>query len=78
MYDEVLPQILRMWGETDYGYEGKYFSMPERNVLPKPYTKPHPPIWVARGSPSTFEKAGAARASACCASPRLGPRRSRR
>ncbi len=31
--------------------------MPARNVLPKPYTKPHPPMWVAAGSPSTFQKA---------------------
>ncbi len=31
--------------------------MPERNVLPKPYTLPHPPLWVAAGNPSTFEKA---------------------
>lgn len=28
-----------------------------RNILPEPYTKPHPPMWVAAGSPSTFEKA---------------------
>lgn len=28
-----------------------------RHVLPAPYTKPHPPMWVAAGSPSTFEKA---------------------
>jgi len=26
-------------------------------VLPKPVTKPHPPLWVAAGSPGTFEKA---------------------
>ena len=32
--------------------------MPERNVLPKPYVKPHPPMWVAAGNPGTFEKAG--------------------
>jgi alkanesulfonate monooxygenase SsuD/methylene tetrahydromethanopterin reductase-like flavin-dependent oxidoreductase (luciferase family) len=31
--------------------------MPARNVLPKPYSKPHPPMWVAAGNPSTFEKA---------------------
>ena len=31
--------------------------MPERNVLPKPYVKPHPPMWVAAGNPGTFEKA---------------------
>src|SRR5205807_10279583 len=47
----------RMWRETSYSYEGKFFSMPARNILPKPYTRPHPPMWVAAGSPSTFEKA---------------------
>src|SRR4051812_26702451 len=58
MWDEVMPEFKRMWRETDYSFDGKFFSMPARNVLPKPYEKPHPPMWVACGSPSTFEKAG--------------------
>jgi alkanesulfonate monooxygenase SsuD/methylene tetrahydromethanopterin reductase-like flavin-dependent oxidoreductase (luciferase family) len=66
MFDESLGEILRMWRETKYTYEGKYFSMPERNVLPKPYSKPHPPIWVACGSPSTFEKAARLGLGALC------------
>jgi alkanesulfonate monooxygenase SsuD/methylene tetrahydromethanopterin reductase-like flavin-dependent oxidoreductase (luciferase family) len=57
LYDEALPQIVRMWAEDEYSYDGKSFSMPTRRVLPKPYTDPHPPIWVAAGSPGTFEKA---------------------
>jgi alkanesulfonate monooxygenase SsuD/methylene tetrahydromethanopterin reductase-like flavin-dependent oxidoreductase (luciferase family) len=57
MVAETLPQIVRMWKEEDYSYDGRFFSMPERNVLPKPYTKPHPPLWVAAGSPGTFELA---------------------
>ena len=57
MVDEVLPQIVRMWAETDYSFEGRFFSMPTRNVLPKPVTDPHPPLWIAAGSPSTFKKA---------------------
>ena len=57
LYDESLPQVVRMWAEDDYSYQGKSFSMPNRRVLPKPYTNPHPPIWVAAGSPATFEKA---------------------
>ncbi len=28
------------------------------NVLPKPYGKGHPPIWVACGNPPTFARAG--------------------
>ncbi len=57
LYDEALPQIVRMWAEESYSYEGSSFSMPPRRVLPKPYTDPHPPLWVAAGSPGTFEKA---------------------
>ncbi len=66
MYDESLREILRMWRETNYSYDGRFFTMPQRNVLPKPYTKPHPPIWVACGSPSTFEKAGKLGLGALC------------
>src|SRR5215472_15000071 len=57
MVAETLPQIVRMWRDEDYSYDGKFFSMPTRNVLPKPYSKPHPPIWMAAGSPSTFDLA---------------------
>ena len=46
-----------MWKDEEYSYDGKFFSMPPRNVLPKPYSKPHPPIWMAAGSPSTFDLA---------------------
>src|SRR5437870_2766633 len=66
MFDEALREILRMWRETPYGYEGRFFSMPARNVLPKPWTRPHPPLWVACGSPSTFEKAARLGLGALC------------
>ena len=58
MFDEVLAELPKMWADGKYSYDGTYFSMPERNVLPKTYTKPHPPMWVAAGNPGTFEKAG--------------------
>ena len=57
MWDEVMPEFKRMWSETSYSHDGRFFSMPERNVLPKLYSAPHPPMWVACGSPTTFEKA---------------------
>ncbi|MGH2364122.1 MAG: LLM class flavin-dependent oxidoreductase [Chloroflexota bacterium] len=47
-WEEATRECLRMMSCTPYpGYEGKYFSMPERNVIPKPLQKPHPPVWVA-------------------------------
>jgi alkanesulfonate monooxygenase SsuD/methylene tetrahydromethanopterin reductase-like flavin-dependent oxidoreductase (luciferase family) len=57
MVAETLPQIVRMWRDEEYSYDGKFFSMPSRNVLPKPYSQPHPPLWMAAGSPSTFDLA---------------------
>lgn len=57
MFDEVMPEFRKMWRDDSYSFDGRFFSMPERNVLPKPYVKPHPPMWVAAGNPDTFEKA---------------------
>ena len=58
MFDEVMPQFRKMWSQDKYSFEGRFFTMPERNVLPKPHVKPHPPMWVAAGNPDTFRKAG--------------------
>ena len=58
MFDEVMPEFRKMWAQDSYSFDGRFFTMPERNVLPKPYVKPHPPMWVAAGNPDTFEKAG--------------------
>ena len=45
---EAGEQIANMMALDPYpGFEGKYFSMPCRNVLPKPVQKPHPPMWLA-------------------------------
>lgn len=52
-WDEFVHCIPKMWTQERFGYEGQYFSMPSRAVLPKPYQKPHPPMWVAVTSPGT-------------------------
>lgn len=47
-WEEATRECLRMMTRVPYpGYEGVHFSMPERNVIPKPIQKPHPPVWVA-------------------------------
>src|SRR6478736_3262750 len=43
---EAAEQIANMMVLEPYpGFEGKYFAMPCRNVIPKPMQKPHPPLW---------------------------------
>jgi alkanesulfonate monooxygenase SsuD/methylene tetrahydromethanopterin reductase-like flavin-dependent oxidoreductase (luciferase family) len=53
MWDEALRAIPKMWTQETFSWDGKFFSMPERAVVPKPYQKPHPPLWVAVSSPET-------------------------
>ena len=55
---EAAEQIANMMALQPYpGFEGKYFSMPCRNVLPKPVQKPHPPIWMACTNRDTIKVA---------------------
>ena len=48
MWEEATREITNMMVDVPYkGYDGEFFSMPARNVIPKPIQKPHPPLWVA-------------------------------
>jgi alkanesulfonate monooxygenase SsuD/methylene tetrahydromethanopterin reductase-like flavin-dependent oxidoreductase (luciferase family) len=55
---EAAEQIANMMVLEPYpGFEGKYFSMPCRNVLPKPVQAPHPPMWMACTNRDTIKVA---------------------
>jgi alkanesulfonate monooxygenase SsuD/methylene tetrahydromethanopterin reductase-like flavin-dependent oxidoreductase (luciferase family) len=58
MWRETTEQVANMLAMSPYpGFQGKYFSMPVRNVVPKPVQKPHPPIWVACSNRDTIHLA---------------------
>jgi alkanesulfonate monooxygenase SsuD/methylene tetrahydromethanopterin reductase-like flavin-dependent oxidoreductase (luciferase family)/putative sterol carrier protein len=47
-WDEALDVVTRMLVEEPFaGHDGRFLTMPPRNVVPKPVQKPHPPLWVA-------------------------------
>ena len=58
MWQEALDHIVGCWTNDEYEFSGKHWSMPRRRVLPKPFQKPHPPIWGATGSPETHRLVG--------------------
>jgi alkanesulfonate monooxygenase SsuD/methylene tetrahydromethanopterin reductase-like flavin-dependent oxidoreductase (luciferase family) len=66
MWYEAVRMIPRMWRDEAFSYEGRFFSVPPRNVVPKPVQKPHPPMWVAAASPDTFVRAGNAGLGVLC------------
>ena len=45
---EAVGAVTRMMVEEPFaGYDGEHVKMPQRNVVPKPLQKPHPPLWTA-------------------------------
>ena len=57
MWEESLTMIPKIWGSDVFEWEGRFWNVPPRQVLPKPYQQPHPPIWLAALQPSTYEVA---------------------
>ncbi len=58
MWRETLEQVANMLAMDPYpGFEGEFFSMPPRNIVPKPVQKPHPPMWIACSNRDTIHLA---------------------
>ena len=69
MWDEALHAIPKMWTEREFpGYRGKHLDIPKRTVVPKPLQDPHPPIWLACTSPTSYKRAGEYGLGALCLS----------
>lgn len=58
MWLEALRESARMLALDTYpGYDGQFFSMPPRAVVPRPLQRPHPPLWVACSNRETLRLA---------------------
>jgi alkanesulfonate monooxygenase SsuD/methylene tetrahydromethanopterin reductase-like flavin-dependent oxidoreductase (luciferase family) len=58
VWEEAVKAIIPMFGDAPTEHHGEYFDLPLRNVLPKPFQKPHPPLWVACSQLETIQMAG--------------------
>lgn len=54
-FREAVDIIMSAWRNQRLTYHGKYFSIENIELLPKPLQQPHPPMWVAAYSPSAIE-----------------------
>ena len=45
--DHIKAATRMMVEEPFAGWDGPWLQMPPRNVVPKPFQRPHPPLWVA-------------------------------
>ena len=58
VWEDAVRALIPMFTSEAHEYHGEFFDFPLRNVLPKPYQKPHPPLWVACSQIDTIEMAG--------------------
>ena len=58
MWLEATEQVANLLAMDPYpGFQGEHFSMPCRNLVPKPLQKPHPPMWLACSNRDTIRVA---------------------
>jgi alkanesulfonate monooxygenase SsuD/methylene tetrahydromethanopterin reductase-like flavin-dependent oxidoreductase (luciferase family) len=57
-WEEAVKAIIPMFTEESWEFHGEYYDFPARNIIPKPFQKPHPPLWVACSNIQTIGKAG--------------------
>lgn len=57
-WQEALDVATRMTVEEPFaGHDGQFLRVPQRNVVPKPVQKPHPPLWAACSRRDTIRMA---------------------
>jgi alkanesulfonate monooxygenase SsuD/methylene tetrahydromethanopterin reductase-like flavin-dependent oxidoreductase (luciferase family) len=58
IWEEVIGEFPKMFTQDTYeGFDGVNWSLPPRKILPKPWKKPHPPMWYAAGNTSSYAMA---------------------
>ena len=58
-WEEAVKAMIPMFTKDSWEFHGEYYNFPARNVVPKPFQKPHPPLWVACSNIQTITQAGA-------------------
>lgn len=56
-FDEALDVITRAWtAPGPFSHRGRYWQFDDIVVEPPPAQKPHPPLWMAAGSPASIQR----------------------
>lgn len=55
---ECLDILVKAWTQERFSHDGEYYQFHDVCVTPKPFQKPHPPIYMAATTVETFPVAG--------------------
>ena len=56
-WDEALRMLPQIWQSDEFSWEGKFWNVPARRVLPQIYQKPHPRMYLACTQTDSFRLA---------------------
>jgi len=58
-FEEAMEIVQKAWTTVGpFAHHGKYYNYDAIHVTPKPFQKPHPPIWVGAFGPKSIARAG--------------------
>jgi alkanesulfonate monooxygenase SsuD/methylene tetrahydromethanopterin reductase-like flavin-dependent oxidoreductase (luciferase family) len=57
MWEESVTMLPRIWQSDEFSWDGKFWKVPSRRVLPKPFQKPHPRLYLACTQTDSYDLA---------------------
>lgn len=57
-FEEYIQVLRAIWGPDPVSYSGRFYSIPEARIGPKPVRAGGPPVILGGNSPAAFERAG--------------------
>ena len=57
MWEESITMLPQIWQSEEFSWEGQFWKVPPRRVLPKPFQKPHPRLYLACTQTESFKVA---------------------
>ena len=56
-FNEALTLMRRLWSEEEVDFEGQFWQLKKATLMPRPFQKPHPPIWFGANAPAALSRA---------------------
>lgn len=56
--DEAIVLMKRLWTEENVTFEGQFYAVRDLTLMPRPYQKGGPPVWVGGRSKAAFRRVG--------------------
>jgi alkanesulfonate monooxygenase SsuD/methylene tetrahydromethanopterin reductase-like flavin-dependent oxidoreductase (luciferase family) len=57
MWEESIAMLPQIWQSDEFSWEGRFWQVPPRRVLPKPFQQPHPRMYLACTQTESFKLA---------------------